>query len=49
MVWAKRVLRFRALRCDRCRERFFSVRPLRRILPSNVFVAEEIPSEKIES
>lgn len=50
MVGVKRVLKFRALRCDRCRERFFSVRPLRRILPSNVFVAEaEIPSEQIES
>jgi hypothetical protein len=35
----KRVLRFPAYRCDPCRQRFFSVLPLRRILPSTL-VAE---------
>jgi hypothetical protein len=31
----KRLLQFPAYRCDPCRERFFSVRPFRRIVPSS--------------
>jgi hypothetical protein len=34
MFLAKRLLHFPAYRCDPCRERFFSIRPVRRILPS---------------
>jgi hypothetical protein len=34
LITAKRWLRFPAYRCDPCRERFFSVLPLRRIVPS---------------
>lgn len=46
LVFAKRLLRLPAYRCDPCRERFFSVRPFRRILPSNaVAVEEKVPTE----
>jgi hypothetical protein len=34
LVGLKRWLRFPAYRCDPCRQRFFSVLPFRRILPS---------------
>jgi hypothetical protein len=34
MFLAKRLLHFPAYRCDPCRERFFSIRPVRKILPS---------------
>jgi putative component of membrane protein insertase Oxa1/YidC/SpoIIIJ protein YidD len=40
LLFAKRLLRFRAYRCDPCRERFFSIRPFRRILASTVAAAE---------
>jgi hypothetical protein len=36
MVFLKRFLGFPAYRCDPCRQRFFSIRPYRRILPSTV-------------
>ena len=36
LLIAKRLLRVPAYRCDPCRERFFSVRPFRRIVPSMV-------------
>jgi hypothetical protein len=36
LVAAKRLLRVPAYRCDPCRERFFSFRPFRRILPSMI-------------
>jgi hypothetical protein len=34
LVFIKRFLGFSAYRCDPCRQRFFSVLPYRRILPS---------------
>jgi len=34
MLFVKRLLHFPAYRCDPCRERFFSIRPFRKILPS---------------
>ena len=34
LIFAKRLLRFPAYRCDPCRERFFSIRHSRLILPS---------------
>jgi hypothetical protein len=34
MLFVKRLLRFPAYRCDPCRERFFSIKPFRKILPS---------------
>jgi hypothetical protein len=34
LISVKRWLQFPAYRCDPCRERFFSVLPLRRIVPS---------------
>ena len=34
LIFLKRWLRFPAYRCDPCRQRFFSVREFRRILPS---------------
>lgn len=37
LVALKRVARFPAYRCDPCRERFFSVRRFRRILPSMAY------------
>jgi phage FluMu protein Com len=36
LVAVKRWLRFPAYRCDPCRQRFFSVLPFRRILPSTI-------------
>jgi hypothetical protein len=36
LLAAKRLFRIPAYRCDPCRERFFSLRPFRRILPSMV-------------
>lgn len=35
LLFVKRLLQFPAYRCDPCRERFFSVRPFRRIVPSS--------------
>ena len=32
--FAKRMLQFPAYRCDPCRERFFSIRAFRRVIPS---------------
>jgi hypothetical protein len=40
MVFVKRLLHFPAYRCDPCRERFFSIRPFRKILPSMVPASE---------
>lgn len=39
-LWLKRMLGFPAYRCSPCRERFFSVRRFRRILPSMFYTAE---------
>ena len=39
-AFVKRLLRFPAYRCDPCRERFFSIRPFRKILPSMTPAAE---------
>ena len=36
LLFLKRLLGFPAFRCDPCRQRFFTVRPYRRILPSTV-------------
>jgi hypothetical protein len=36
LLFAKRLFGFPAYRCDPCREKFFSVLPFRRILPSMV-------------
>jgi hypothetical protein len=36
LVFVQRSLRFPAYRCDPCRQKFFSLRPFRRILPSLV-------------
>jgi len=36
LLFLKRFIGFPAYRCDPCRERFFSVLPFRRILPSMV-------------
>ena len=36
----KRACGFPAYRCDPCREKFFSMRPYRKIVPSNVEVRE---------
>jgi Zn ribbon nucleic-acid-binding protein len=40
LVFLKRMLVFPAYRCDPCREKFFSVLPFRRILPSMLPDAE---------
>lgn len=40
LLWLKRLLAFPAYRCSPCRERFFSVRRFRRILPSMFYSAE---------
>lgn len=40
LLWARRLLRVPAYRCDSCRKRFFSVRSVRRILPSMAGAAE---------
>jgi hypothetical protein len=40
LIFLKRFLGFPAYRCDPCRQRFFSVLPFRRILPSMVPAAE---------
>lgn len=46
LLFAKRLLKFRAYRCDPCRERFFSIRPLRPIVPSDTGVTEvKMPAE----
>jgi len=37
----QRFLGLSAYRCDPCREKFFSLRPYRRIVPSMISVAEE--------
>ncbi len=42
LIFAKRLLRFPAYRCDPCRERFFSIRHSRLILPSE----REEPAEQ---
>jgi hypothetical protein len=34
LVFLKRFLGFRAFRCDPCRQKFFSVLPYRKIVPS---------------
>jgi hypothetical protein len=47
MVFAKRLLRFPAYRCDPCRERFFSLRPFRKILPSMAPATER--NESVEA
>jgi hypothetical protein len=36
LVFLKRFFGFPAYRCDPCRQRFFSLRPFRRIVPSTV-------------
>jgi len=36
LVFVKRLVGFPAYRCDPCRQKFFSVLPFRRILPSMV-------------
>ena len=36
LVFLQRFLGFPAYRCDPCRQRFFTIRPYRRILPSTV-------------
>ena len=35
LILLKRLLNFPAYRCDPCRERFFTIRPYRKILPSS--------------
>jgi ribosomal protein L32 len=40
LLFAKRLLRFPAYRCDPCRERFFSALPFRRIRSSTAVVPE---------
>jgi uncharacterized protein with PIN domain len=40
LVYVQRFLGLPAYRCDPCREKFFSLRPYRRILPSMVSSAE---------
>jgi uncharacterized protein with PIN domain len=39
LLFLKRFFGFPAYRCDPCRQKFFSVRPFRRIVPSMVSVA----------
>ena len=39
-IWLKRILGFRAYRCDPCRKRFFSLRKLHRIEPLRAEKAE---------
>jgi putative component of membrane protein insertase Oxa1/YidC/SpoIIIJ protein YidD len=34
LLFVKRLIGFPAYRCDPCREKFYSVRPIRRIVPS---------------
>jgi uncharacterized protein with PIN domain len=36
LVFARRLLHFPAYRCDPCRQRFLSLRPFRKIVPSMV-------------
>jgi hypothetical protein len=38
-AYLKRLMGFPAYRCDPCRERFFTVRPVRRIVPSMISTA----------
>jgi len=45
LIFLKRVLIFPAYRCDPCREKFFSVLPYRRILPSMMPVVERRTSD----
>jgi hypothetical protein len=40
LLFAKRFLGFPAYRCDPCREKFYSLRPFRRILPSMISSTE---------
>jgi uncharacterized protein with PIN domain len=40
LLFLQRFLGFPAYRCDPCRQKFFSLRPFRRILPSMVPAAE---------
>lgn len=40
LIFLKRVLVFPAYRCDPCREKFFSILPFRRILPSMMPVVQ---------
>ena len=40
LLFLKRFLGFPAYRCDPCRQRFFSILPFRRILPSMVAAAD---------
>jgi len=49
LALVKRLLRFPAYRCDPCRERFFSIRPFRRILPSMAPASEGKESVAAES
>ncbi len=46
LLFAKRLLHFPAYRCDPCRERFFSIRRHRKILPSMIPSAG--PKEAVE-
>jgi len=40
-IAVQRFLGFPAYRCDPCREKFFSLRPYRRIVPSMISVTEQ--------
>ena len=43
LLFLRRLLGFPAYRCDPCRERFFSIRPLRRIVPSMASSLDKAP------
>jgi putative component of membrane protein insertase Oxa1/YidC/SpoIIIJ protein YidD len=44
-LFLKRLLGFPAYRCDPCRERFFTLLPVRRIVPSMASTAVQKPSD----
>lgn len=49
LIFAKRLLRFPAYRCDPCRERFFSIRPFQPILASERPEAEQQIPETVHT
>jgi len=49
MIFIKRLLHLPAYRCDPCRERFFSIRPFRKILPSMQPAAADKETETVGS
>ena len=46
-AWAFRLFRFPAYRCAPCRNRFFSLRFYRRIVPSQLPVEPSVESEPV--